>query len=157
MLVELIQIPGCLPMCRRGGRKAPVWGAYRRKFGHLVQNDLVRRPECHAELKGGGALGGRMNSQEERRVDGIQRVPVEALVEVCGLHGDVPAFEAESRNVSDRGIRLRTAYLPDLGAPVVCRFESGGQEVLAEGVIAWSSPQTRGGEFGVRFTALNSK
>jgi hypothetical protein len=98
-----------------------------------------------------------MNSQEERRVDGIQRVPVEALVEVCGLKGDVPSFEAESRNVSDRGIRLRTAYLPELGAPVVCRFENDGQEVLAEGVIAWRSAQPRGGEFGVRFTALNSK
>ena len=98
-----------------------------------------------------------MNSQQERRVDGIQRVAVEALVEVCGLRGDVPSFEAESRNVSDRGIRLRTAYLPELGAPVVCRFENGGQEVLAEGVIAWRSEQPRGGEFGVRFTALNSK
>jgi hypothetical protein len=52
---------------------------------------------------------------------------------------------------------LRTAYLPELGAPVVCRFENGGQEVLAEGVIAWRSAQPRGGEFGVRFTALNSK
>lgn len=98
-----------------------------------------------------------MHSQDERRIEGIQRVPVEALVEVCGLHGDVPSFEAESRNVSDRGIRLRTAYLPELGAPVVCRFESAGQEVLAEGVIAWRNQQPRGGEFGVRFTALNSK
>ncbi len=98
-----------------------------------------------------------MNSKQERRVDGIQRVPVEALVEVCGLRGDVTSFEAESRNVSDRGIRLRTAYLPDIGAPVVCRFESAGQEVLAEGVIAWRSEQPRGGEFGVRFTALNSR
>ena len=48
-------------------------------------------------------------------------------------------------------------YLPELGAPVVCRFENGGQEVLAEGVIAWQRAQPRGGEFGVRFTALNSK
>jgi hypothetical protein len=98
-----------------------------------------------------------MNTNQERRVQGIKRIPVEALVEVCGLREDVPAFEAESRNVSDRGIRLRTAYLPELGAPVVCRFDNGGQEVLAEGVIAWRSPQARGGEFGVRFTALNSR
>ena len=98
-----------------------------------------------------------MNSQDERRIEGIQRVPVEALVEVCGLRSDVPSFEAESRNVSDRGIRLRTAYLPEIGAPVVCRFDNGGQEVLAEGVIAWCNQQPRGGEFGVRFTALNSK
>src|SRR5512142_1595757 len=98
-----------------------------------------------------------MNTNEERRVQGIKRVQVEALVEVCGLRDDVPAFEAESRNVSDRGIRLRTAYLPELGAPVVCRFDKGGQEVLAEGVIAWRNPQARGGEFGVQFTALNSR
>jgi hypothetical protein len=98
-----------------------------------------------------------MMSHQERRIEGIKRVPVEALVEVCGLREDVPAFEAESRNVSDRGIRLRTAYMPELGAPVVCRFDNGGQEVLAEGVIAWASPQARGGEFGVRFTALNSR
>jgi len=98
-----------------------------------------------------------MITNQERRVQGIKRVPVEALVEVCGLREDVPAFEAESRNVSDRGIRLRTAYLPDIGAPVVCRFDNAGQEVLAEGVIAWRSPQARGGEFGVRFTALDSR
>lgn len=98
-----------------------------------------------------------MITNEERRVQGIKRVPVEALVEVCGLRDDVPAFEAESRNVSDRGIRLRTAYLPELGAPVVCRFDNGGQEVLAEGVIAWRHPQARGGEFGVQFTALDSR
>lgn len=98
-----------------------------------------------------------MNSQQDRRIEGIRRVPVEALVEVCGLTSEIPSFEAESRNVSDRGIRLRTAYMPELGAPVVCRFESAGQEVLAEGVIAWRNQQARGGEFGVRFTALNSK
>ena len=98
-----------------------------------------------------------MMTHQDRRIEGIKRVPVEALVEVCGLGQEVQAFEAESRNVSDRGIRLRTAYLPDLGAPVVCRFDTGGQEVLAEGVIAWRKQQARGGEFGVRFTALNAQ
>src|SRR5512142_1379190 len=98
-----------------------------------------------------------MNTNEERRVQGIKRVQVEALVEVCGLREDVATLEAESRHVSDRGIRLRTAYLPELGAPVVCRFDNAGQEVLAEGVIAWRNPQARGGEFGVQFTALNSR
>jgi len=82
-----------------------------------------------------------MNTNQERRVEGIKRVPVEALVEVCGLRDDVPAFEAESRNVSDRGIRLRTAYLPELGAPVVCRFDNGGHEVLAEGVLPGAVPR----------------
>jgi hypothetical protein len=78
-------------------------------------------------------------------------------VEVCGVGGKVTPFEAESADVSGRGIRLRTAYLPDPGEPVVCRFENSGQEVIAEGIVAWCQKATRGGEFGVRFTALDAR
>ncbi|HEY5957549.1 MAG TPA: PilZ domain-containing protein, partial [Polyangiaceae bacterium] len=98
-----------------------------------------------------------MTNPEERRADGIQRVPVEAMVEVCGVGGKQTPFEAESADVSGRGIRLRTAYLPDSGAPVVCRFENAGREVIAEGVVAWAQKEARGGEFGVRFTALDAR
>ena len=98
-----------------------------------------------------------MTSTSDRRADSTRRVPVEALVEVCGVGGKVTPFEAESADVSGRGIRLRTAYLPEAGAPVVCRFENGGQEVIAEGVVAWCQKETRGGEFGVRFTALDAR
>lgn len=98
-----------------------------------------------------------MSTPEERRANGIQRIPVEALVEVCGVGGKQTPFEAESADVSGRGIRLRTAYLPEPGAPVVCRFESAGREVLAEGVVAWCQKETRGGEFGVKFTALDAR
>src|SRR5512133_356370 len=98
-----------------------------------------------------------MSTTEERRADGIQRVPVEALVEVCGVGAKQTPFEAESADVSGRGIRLRTAYLPEEGAPVVCRFENAGREVIAEGVVAWCQKETRGGEFGVRFTALDAQ
>lgn len=98
-----------------------------------------------------------MSTTEERRANGIQRVPVEALVEVCGVGGKQTPFEAESADVSGRGIRLRTAYLPEAGAPVVCRFENAGREVLAEGVVAWCQKETRGGEFGVKFTALDAR
>lgn len=98
-----------------------------------------------------------MTKTEERRADGFQRVPVEAMVEVCGVAGKEAPFEAESADVSGRGIRLRTAYLPEDGAPVVCRFENAGREVLAEGVVAWCRKETRGGEFGVRFTALDAR
>ncbi|HMA95440.1 MAG TPA: PilZ domain-containing protein [Polyangiaceae bacterium] len=98
-----------------------------------------------------------MSTTEERRADGIQRVPVEALVEVCGVGAKQTPFEAESADVSGRGIRLRTAYLPETGAPVVCRFENAGREVIAEGVVAWCQKETRGGEFGVRFTALDAR
>lgn len=98
-----------------------------------------------------------MSTTEERRANGIQRVPVEALVEVCGVGGKQAPFEAESADVSGRGIRLRTAYLPEAGAPVVCRFENAGREVIAEGVVAWCQKETRGGEFGVKFTALDAR
>jgi hypothetical protein len=98
-----------------------------------------------------------MTTTDERRADGIQRVPVEALVEVCGAGGGSAPFEAESADMSGRGIRLRTAYLPEMGSPVVCRFENAGREVIAEGVVAWQKKATRGGEFGVRFTALDAR
>jgi len=46
--------------------------------------------------------------------------------------------------------------LPDNGAPLVCRFEDGGREIVVEGKVAWRREGSRGGEFGVEFTALAS-
>jgi hypothetical protein len=98
-----------------------------------------------------------MSYEEERRAAGMDRIPVQALVEICGRDvGGAPAFEAESVDVSGRGMHLRTAYLPEVGAPLVCRFENGGQEIVVEGEVAWASSAERGGEFGVKFTALDS-
>lgn len=53
-------------------------------------------------------------------------------------------------------MHLRTAYLPEQGAPLVCRFEEQGREIVVEGVVAWRREGTRGGEFGVEFTALDA-
>lgn len=98
-----------------------------------------------------------MSYEQERRVGGMERVPVQALVEICGRDvGGAPAFEAESVDVSGRGMHLRTAYLPEIGSPLVCRFDNGGQEIVVEGVVAWRREQDRGGEFGIKFTALDS-
>ncbi len=97
-----------------------------------------------------------MMDNEERRSPGAGRVPVETLVEICGNEPGVPAFEAESLNVSGRGMHVRTAYLPEEGAPLVCRFEDRGREIVVEGVVAWRNEQARGGEFGIQFTALDS-
>lgn len=98
-----------------------------------------------------------MMNGEERRGQGLGRVPVQALVEICGRDvGGAPAFEAESIDVSGRGMHVRTAYLPEIGAPLVCRFENGGNEIVVEGVVAWRSEAERGGEFGIQFTALDS-
>ncbi|MEP7048861.1 MAG: PilZ domain-containing protein [Pseudomonadota bacterium] len=97
-----------------------------------------------------------MTDIQERRAEGPGRVRVETLVEVCGNEPGIPAFEAEAVDVSARGMHLRTAYLPDNGAPLVCRFEDGGREIVVEGRVAWRREGGRGGEFGVEFTALDS-
>ncbi len=98
-----------------------------------------------------------MTQAQERRADAQGRLPVETLVEICGNEPGTPAFEAESVDVSARGMHLRTAYLPDEGAPLVCRFEEQGREIVVEGVVAWRREGARGGEFGVEFTALDSR
>ena len=72
---------------------------------------------------------------QERRTEGQGRKAVETLVEVVGNEPGIPAFEAESVDVSARGMHLRTAYLPDEGAPLVCRFEEHGREIVVEGVV----------------------
>ncbi|MBW2528701.1 MAG: PilZ domain-containing protein, partial [Deltaproteobacteria bacterium] len=92
-------------------------------------------------------------SNEDRRAAGNIRMPFEAIVEV-GAHS-VGGFEAESVNLSPEGIRLRTAYLPELGDTLVCRFDGFGGEVMAEGQVIWRKPEARGGEFGVQFTRLD--
>jgi hypothetical protein len=93
----------------------------------------------------------------ERRAHDAGRVSVETLVEICGNEPGIPAFEAETVDVSARGMHLRTAYLPEQGAPLVCRFEDHGREIVVEGLVAWRREGTRGGEFGVEFTALDAR
>jgi len=97
-----------------------------------------------------------MMDNEERRSPAAGRVPVETLVEICGNDPGIPAFEAESLDVSGRGMHVRTAYLPEEGAPLVCRFEDRGREIVVEGVVAWRKEEARGGDFGIQFTALDS-
>ncbi len=97
-----------------------------------------------------------MTERQERRATGVNRVPVLRLVDICGRDATVPAFEAESVELSGRGIRVRTPYLPPLGAPLVCRLEDAGREIVVEGVVAWQQERNGGGEFGIKFTALDS-
>ena len=98
-----------------------------------------------------------MSEVQERRAKGTSRVPLETLVEICGNEPGIPAFEAEAVDVSARGMHVRTAYLPEQGAPLVCRFEDHGREIVVEGVVAWRKESTKGGDFGVAFTALDSR
>jgi len=98
-----------------------------------------------------------MTPSQDRRAQGTNRVPLETLVEICGNEPGIPAFEAEALDVSAKGMHLRTAYLPDEGAPLVCRFEDQGREIVVEGVVAWRKESSKGGDFGVAFTALDSR
>lgn len=93
-------------------------------------------------------------SASDRRA-GKSRVSFEALVAVGDANG-TGGFEAESVDVSQTGMRLRTAYLPDVGEKLLCRFEGDVGEIVAEGEVTWRREASRGGEFGLRFTKFES-
>ena len=94
-------------------------------------------------------------STEDRRTPAATRVPFEGLVEVGAAVGT--AFEAQAVNVSQDGMQLRTAYLPEAGQPLSCRFDTGsGESVLASGEVVWAHGDEQGGEFGIRFTDVDA-
>ena len=95
-----------------------------------------------------------MNVQTERRAPFNSRIPFDTMVEVGGALG--PTFEAKALDVSLAGMRLRTAYLPEVGQPVSCRFELGATTIVCEGDVIWSREAAKGGEFGIAFTALDA-
>jgi hypothetical protein len=96
-----------------------------------------------------------MSFHEDRRDAKSQRIPFEAIVELGGEVDPNSAFEAQGVNVSATGMLLRTAYLPEVGQPLLCRFGSGAQEISAEADVVWRREGQRGGEFGIRFTNLD--
>jgi hypothetical protein len=108
--------------------------------------------------EGAGAAGaetageGRSKDGGERRAGGGQRLHFEALVAV-GENGG--GFEAESVDVSPDGMRLRTAYLPEVGDKLVCRFDGMGTEIAVDGEVLWRTQEAKGGEFGLRFVGLD--
>ena len=97
-----------------------------------------------------------MSNESERRAQGATRFPFEGLVEIGTSLG--PAFEAQAVDVSGDGMHLRTAYLPELGQPVTCRFDAGATgTVLASGEVVWREEAGKGGECGIRFTDLDAE
>jgi hypothetical protein len=96
-----------------------------------------------------------MSFHEDRRDAKSQRIPFEAIVELGGEVDPNSAFEAQGVDVSATGMHLRTAYLPEVGQPLLCRFGSGAQEISAEADVVWRREGPRGGEFGIRFTNLD--
>jgi PilZ domain len=95
-----------------------------------------------------------MSVHEDRRDVKTQRIPFEAIVEIGGA-SDQAAFEAQGVDLSAMGMHLRTAYLPDIGQPLLCRFDGAGQEISAEASVVWRREGSRGGEFGIQFTNLD--
>lgn len=96
-----------------------------------------------------------MSNAHDRRAPGTARIPFDALVEVGGALG--PSFEAQAVDLSEEGMSLRTAYLPEVGQPVMCRFDAGqGMAVVAAGEVLWNEEMGDGGKFGIRFTNLDT-
>ena len=96
-----------------------------------------------------------MSTASDRRAPHATRIPFDAMVEVGGSLG--PTFEAQAVNLSEEGMHLRTAYLPEIGQPISCRFDAGhGLVVVAAGEVLWNEDMGEGGEFGIRFTNLTA-
>jgi PilZ domain len=90
---------------------------------------------------------------EERRALGSNRIPFDALVEVGGDSGE--GFEAQAIDISQSGMHLRTAYLPDIGQTLTCRFEMPAGSIVSEGQVVWKQDADQGGEFGIQFTNVD--
>ncbi len=94
-----------------------------------------------------------MDDQVDART--TKRTPFEALVEVVGETIESDPFEAQAVDVSEEGMKMRTAYLPEVGQALVCRFDSGKDSVTAQGEVVWQRAEAHGGEFGLKFTDLD--
>src|SRR6188768_1036048 len=103
---------GQAPLGKGKARQTP-------KLGPEVRGALGRgwyeQPSLIFDLSGPEAT---MTQPQERRDPQKQRKSVSTLVEVCGNIPGIPVFEAESVDVSPHGMHLRTAYLPEEGAPL---------------------------------------
>ncbi|MBI5538117.1 MAG: PilZ domain-containing protein [Deltaproteobacteria bacterium] len=97
-----------------------------------------------------------MSVEKERRSAG-GRIPIKTLVEIGAGEGGAAAFEAESVDVNPSGMHLRTAYLPEVGEPLICRFEANGREITVQGEVAWRNEEACGGDFGVRFLEVDDE
>lgn len=98
-----------------------------------------------------------MSAEKERRQAGGRRAPIKTIVEIGAGEGGAAAFEAESVDVNTSGMHLRTAYLPEIGEPLTCRFEVNGKEVVVAGEVAWRNEEACGGDFGVRFSEVDAE
>jgi PilZ domain len=126
---------------------------YRKGHGILMTRLVPVTPEDLMSVETESVNQG--SEDEERREALGKRIAFDGLVEVGGTLG--PAFEAQAVDVSKDGMHLRTAYLPEVGQPLTCRFDAGGREVLASGEVVWRHEEGRGGEFAVQFNELDAE
>ena len=85
-----------------------------------------------------------MSNAHDRRAPGTARMPFDAMVEMVGTLG--PSYEAQAVNLSEEGMQLRGAYLPEVGQPVMCRFDAGNDlTVTAAGEVLWREDLGDGG------------
>ena len=95
-----------------------------------------------------------MSSETDRRAPDATRIPFDVMVEVGGAQG--PSFEAQAMNVSVAGMALRAGYLPTVGQPLTCQFETEeGNAILASGEVTWCRDGSEGGAFGLSFAHLD--
>lgn len=97
-----------------------------------------------------------MSVDTERRSGG-ERFAIKTLVEIGAGQGGSAAFEAESVDLTTAGMHLKTAYLPEVGEPLVCRLELDGREAVVNGEVVWRNEEAYGGEFGVRFLEMDAE
>jgi len=98
-----------------------------------------------------------MSVDKDRRAAGGRRTAIKTIVEIGAGEGGAAAFEAESVDVNTSGMHLRTAYLPEIGEPLTCRFEVNGKEVIVQGEVAWRNEEACGGDVGGRFSEVDAE
>lgn len=76
------------------------------------------------------------------------------------LPDEAEGYEADAVDLSIGGMALKTAFLPDVGSEMDCRFVLDSAEprtVQARGKVVWARDEgSDAGSFGLRFTELSS-
>ncbi|MGF1469710.1 MAG: PilZ domain-containing protein, partial [Sandaracinaceae bacterium] len=97
--------------------------------------------------------------RSERRADEAPRVPLDLSVRLHHEDFDA-AFDADSVDVSTRGLSLRAGFLPDVGDRLRCRFSCPhtGEALSVRAEVVWTQGSgPRRGEFGISFADLDPR
>ncbi|MEM9195563.1 MAG: PilZ domain-containing protein, partial [Myxococcota bacterium] len=97
-----------------------------------------------------------MEANVDRRGPEGSRVPLEGLVELSLMDFE-ESFQATGVNVSAGGLSMRAPYLPEVGSELSCRFDVGGEPIVARTEVVWADDSgSEAGEFGLRFVDLST-